>query len=128
MAISSFKDLIVWQKSIELIEEVYRLSATFPKQETYGLSSQLQRAAVSIAANIAEGSGRHSTKEYVHHLSYSLGSLAEVETYFVVCVKLGYATQKSVSSLETKADQIGKMLRSLQKALRRKLGPDDECP
>jgi len=128
MAIRSFKDLVVWQKSIELIEEVYRLSASFPKQETYGLSSQLQRVAVPIAANIAEGSGRNSTKEYIHHLAYSLGSLAEVETYLVVCVKLGYAARKSVSSLETNADQIGKMLRSLQQALRRKLGSNDDSP
>jgi four helix bundle protein len=126
MTVRSFRDLIVWQRSIELIEEVYRLTQGFPKQETYGLSSQLQRAAVSVAANIAEGNGRESTKEYIHHLSFSLGSLAEVETYLVVCTKLGYATPKAVAGMESKSDEIGKMLRSLQKALRAKLRRDDD--
>ena len=126
MAIRSFKDLIVWQRAIDLIDRIYRLTRDFPKSETYGLSSQMQRATVSVAANIAEGSGRQSTKEYIHHLSYSLGSLAEVETYLVVSGRLGYARQEVVTKLESACDELGKMLRSLQKALRRKLGRDDE--
>lgn len=126
MAVRSFKDLIVWQKSVDLISTIYRLTATFPKIETYGLSSQLQRAAVSVAANIAEGNGRDSTKEYIHHLSYSLGSLAEVETYLVVSVRLAYVQQSEILNLESKCDEIGKMLRSLQKALRSKLQGNDD--
>jgi four helix bundle protein len=126
MAIRSFKDLIVWQRSIQMIDEIYRLAREFPKSETYGLSSQMQRAAVSVAANIAEGNGRDSTKEYIHHLSFSLGSLAEVETYLVVSVRLGYAKQAAVAGLESMCDQIGKMLRSLQKSLRSKLRGDDD--
>ncbi|HZL88247.1 MAG TPA: four helix bundle protein [Pirellulaceae bacterium] len=128
MAIRSFKDLIVWQRSIDLIDEIYRLTQRFPKSETYGLSSQIQRAAVSVAANIAEGNGRDSTKEYIHHLSFSLGSLAEVETYFVVCMRLGYASAQAVTPLEVKADEIGRMIRSLQKALRSKLRRDKDNP
>ena len=121
MPIRCFKDLIVWQKSIELIKDVYRLSLGFPKHETYGLSSQLQRAAVSVAANIAEGNGRNSTKEHIHHLSFSLGSLAEVETYLVVCMKLGYTDSNTIAPMESNCDEIGRMLRSLQKSLRAKL-------
>jgi four helix bundle protein len=121
MSIRSYKDLTVWQKSIDLIDELYRFSRAFPKSETYGLSSQLQRAAVSVAANIAEGSGRDSTKEFIHHLAYSLGSLAEVETYLIVSLRLEYAANSTVAKLESKCDEIGKMLRSLQKSLRRRL-------
>src|SRR5688500_5913276 len=120
MAVRGFKGLVVWQKAMDLIEEIYRLTQGFPKQETYGLSSQLQRAAVSVAANIAEGNGRDSTKEYIHHLAFSLGSLAEVETYLVVGHRLGYTRAEVVNALESKCDEIGKMLRGLQKALRAK--------
>lgn len=125
MAIRSYKDLLVWQKSIDLIDEVYRLTRGFPKSETYGLASQMQRAAVSVAANIAEGSGRDSTKEFIHHLSYSLGSLAEVETYLTVSVRLEYTVKSIVAKLESQSDEIGKMLRSLQKSLRRRLDNDN---
>lgn len=125
MAVHSYKDLVVWQKSVDLIDDVYRLRRNFPKSETYGLSSQLQRAAVSVAANIAEGSGRDSTKEFIHHLVYSLGSLAEVETYLVVSVRLEYVAQPTVAKLESKCDEIGKMIRSLQKALRRRLNDNN---
>src|ERR1051326_1321522 len=106
MIVRCYKDLIVWQKSIDLIDEVYRLCRAFPKSETYGLSSQLQRAAVSVAANIAEGSGRDSTKEFIHHLAFSLGSLAEVETYLVLSSRLTYATPQVVKALDARCDEI----------------------
>lgn len=125
MGVQSFRDLTVWQRSIELIEDVYRMTKTFPKHELYGITSQLQRAAVSVAANIAEGSGRESTKEYIHHLSYSLGSLSEVVTYLVVCVKLEYLPAQLTITVEEKCDSIGRMLRGLQKALRSKLRRQD---
>lgn len=121
MAVRSYKELLVWQKSIDLIDDIYRLSYEFPKSETYGLCSQIQRAAVSVAANIAEGSGRDSTKEFIHHLAFSLGSLAEVETYLIVSIRLGYAVQKTIANLEQRCDEIGKMTRSLQKALRKRI-------
>lgn len=121
MTLRSYKDLKVWQKSIELIDSVYRMTRSFPKSKTYGLSSQLQRAAVSVAANIAEGSSRESTKEFIHHLAYSLGSLAEVETYLIVSLRLEYAVVATIRQLESKCDEIGKMIRSLQKSLRKRL-------
>jgi four helix bundle protein len=128
MAIRSFKGLRVWQESIELIDEIYRLSRTFPRSETYGLASQIQRAAVSVAANIAEGAGRESTREYLHHLAIALGSLAEVETYVVIIARLGYVNPSTTAKLETQCDAIGKMLRNLQKALRKRLDDDKESP
>jgi four helix bundle protein len=121
MPLRSYKDLKVWQKSIDLIDEVYRLTRNFPKSETYGLSSQMQRASVSVAANIAEGSGRDSTKEFIHHLAYALGSLAEVETYLTLSVRLNYAAKTTIAELESKCDEIGKMLRSLQSSLKKRL-------
>jgi four helix bundle protein len=121
MSVRSYKDLAVWQKSIDLIDDVYRLCRSFPKSEMYALSSQFQRAAVSVAANIAEGSGRDSTKEFIHHLSFSLGSLAEVETYLIVSVRLEYTAKLTVANVESRCDEIGKMTRSLQKSLRKRL-------
>jgi four helix bundle protein len=107
MAVRGFKDLVVWQKSMGLIEQIYRLTQGFPKQETYGLSSQVQRAAVSIAANIAEGNGRDSTREYIHHLAFSLGSLAEVETYLDVSLRLGYAKANAIRFSRDNATKSG---------------------
>jgi len=80
MGINTFRDLRVWQAAVELVVEVYRLTGVLPKQETYGLVSQMQRAAVSIPSNIAEGHSREHIKEYLHHLSVAQGSLAELET------------------------------------------------
>jgi four helix bundle protein len=86
----SFRDLLVWQKAIELVIEVYRLTSKFPKHETYGLCSQMQRASVSIPSNIAEGHGLKKTRAYLRHLSISCGSLAELETQLEISDRLHY--------------------------------------
>jgi four helix bundle protein len=88
--VNSYRDLMIWQHSVELAEQVYRLTQHFPKQEMYGLSVQIQKAAVSVPANIAEGHARDSTKEFLHHLSISLGSLAELETQLILAERLAY--------------------------------------
>ena len=80
MAVKSYRELMVWQKAIELVEAVYTATGSFPPQEVYGLTSQLRRAAVSVPSNIAEGQGRRSTAEFAHHLSIAYGSLCEIET------------------------------------------------
>ena len=80
MAIKSYRDLIVWQKAMDLVEDVYKKTKGFPREELYGLTSQLRRAVVSVPSNNAEGQGRNSTKEFLHHLSIAYGSLCEVET------------------------------------------------
>lgn len=86
----SHKDLDVWKLSIDLVVDIYKLSESFPKSEVYGLTSQIRRAAVSIPSNIAEGSARKNTKEYIQFLYIALGSLAEMETQLIICQRLNY--------------------------------------
>jgi four helix bundle protein len=119
--VNSYRDLMVWQHSVELAEQVYRLTQHFPKQEMYGLSVQIQKAVVSVPSNIAEGHARDSTKEFLHHLSISLGSLAELETQLILAERLAYIDQQVLASLLSKTDEIGRMTRGLQRALRAKL-------
>lgn len=119
--INSYRDLKVWQTSIDVVEHVYRLTQNFPKQEVYGLSSQIQRAAVSIPSNIAEGHARYSTKEFLQHLSIALGSLAELETQLVLAERLGYSNRNNLEVVLSKTDETGRMLRGLQRSLKAKL-------
>jgi len=121
MSIDSFRDLKVWQSGIDLAEEVYRLTQSFPKQEMYGLSSQMQRAAVSIPSNIAEGHGRDSTKEFLHFLSVALGSLFELETQLTLAGRLGYLDKGELENVLSRMDEISRMMRGLQKSLSSKL-------
>jgi four helix bundle protein len=89
------KELDVWKKSMKLVEEIYKLSNDFPKEEIYGLTSQIRRAAISIPSNSAEGSARKSNKEYLQFLSISLGSLAELETQYLLSLRLGYVSENT---------------------------------
>lgn len=106
----TYRELIVWQKSMDLAEETYRISRRFPKHELYGLSSQIQRASVSVASNIAEGHARRSRKEFVHHLSYAKGSIAELETQMILATRLGYVSRDDIRECWNLAQEIGKML------------------
>lgn len=90
MDVSSYRNLEVWQEGVELVERIYGVTAAFPGRETYGLASQRQRASVSIPSNVAEGHARSPTREFLHHISIALGSLAELETQLVVATRLGY--------------------------------------
>ncbi|PIG92073.1 four helix bundle protein [Gloeocapsopsis sp. IPPAS B-1203] len=121
MSINSYQDLKVWQFSMNLAEKVYHLTYQFPKQETYGLSSQIQRAAVSVPSNIAEGHTRDSTKEYLQFLSVALGSLAELETQLILAERLSYLDIQDLQTVLSKTDEISRMIRGLQKALKAKL-------
>jgi len=116
-----FRGLKVWQLAMEIATEIYRLTASFPKHELYGLSSQLQRAAVSVPSNIAEGNKRESTKEYLHHISIAFGSLAEIETQLLLADKLEYANSQQIERLLILSDELGKMLSGLRRSLRAKL-------
>ena len=109
-----FKDLIVWQKSMELVKAVYALTKAFPADERYALTDQLRRAVVSIPSNIAEGSGRASNADYGHFLSIARGSLYETMTQLQVSVDLGYIPAIS-SELESQMSEIGRMLGSMLK-------------
>jgi four helix bundle protein len=117
MMLKSYRDLQVWQKSIELVIECYRISGQFPKHEIYGLSSQLRRAVVSIAANIAEGHERSHRKEYLQYLSISYGSLAEVETHLEIAQRLQYIDREEHDKLVEKSATIGRMLNALKRSL-----------
>ena len=97
--------------------DVYRLSTQLPKHEIYGLASQLQRSAVSLPSNIAEGHGRNSNKEFNHFLGIALGSLAELETQLILAQHLDYLTEEAISTVLQNTDEIGKMLKGLQKSL-----------
>ncbi len=116
--ITSYRDLKVWQKAIDLVASAYRATADFPKREVYGLASQLQRSAVSVPANIAEGHGRDHLGDYLHHLSVAYGSLMELETHFIIGGRLGYLADADLQSLLKDTDEIGRMLSSLKRSLR----------
>jgi four helix bundle protein len=121
MAIASFRQLKVWQLGVRLAKSAYLLSHKFPGHELYGLTSQLRRAAVSVAANIAEGHARDSTKEFLHHISIALGSLAEIETLLVLAQDLRSCETIDTVELLQDIDEEGRMLRGLQKSLKSKL-------
>jgi four helix bundle protein len=115
--IRSHRDLRVWQRAIDLVEHSYRLTDRFPKRETYGLSSQLQRAAVSIPANIAEGHGRKSTGAYLNHLSIAYGSLSELETHIEIAVRLRYVAHNDIDGLQALLEETRRMLAALIRSL-----------
>ena len=115
----SFRELRIWQAAMDLVEKIYLLTRSFPKQETYGLTSQLQRAAVSIPSNIAEGHTREYLKEYLHHLSMAQASLAELETQLEIAMRLKYMTAGQLKELMADCSSLGKQMYSLRNAPRR---------
>ncbi len=124
MALQSYRDLQVWQKSMDLVVECYRAAERFPKSQAYGLVTQLQRAAVSVPANIAEGQGRNHTREFINHLSIAYGSLMEVETHLQIAASLSYINEALLGHLLTRTNEIGRMLNGLMQSLGRKLTAD----
>jgi four helix bundle protein len=121
MPISSYRELRVWQIGMDLAELVYKQTQAFPKHELYGLTSQLRRAVVSVPSNIAEGHAQDSTKSYLRHISIAMGSLAEVETQLLLSARLEYLSKRDLDHVLTTTDVLGKMLRSLQTSLKRKV-------
>ncbi len=112
-SIKSYRDLIVWQKGIDLVTEVYKLTRKFPSYEVYALVNQLQRSAVSIPSNIAEGQARQHTGEFRQFLYVALGSAAEVDTQIVIAHRLGYITQVEADALAARIVEMQKMLHAL---------------
>ena len=112
-----YSELVVWQKSMDLVTEIYQMTALLPREECFGLSSQMRRAAVSIPSNIAEGHGRKATGAYINHLSIAYGSLVELETQIQISMRLNFMTQHNQTRLLSHTDEIGKMLTSLKKSL-----------
>lgn len=114
----NYRDLIVWQKFIDIAEYSYNITGTFPKEEIYGLSSQMQRCAVSIASNIAEGQGRGTNAQFAHYLHIAKGSLCELKTQFVIALRLKYILKEEFSKFEVALNEIGKLLNGLLKSQR----------
>jgi four helix bundle protein len=119
----SFKDLIVWQRSIELTVDVYKLTSKFPDSECFGLTNQMRRASVSIASNIAEGYGRSTKGEYILFLGHARGSCSELETQIVIAKKLGYGSPLNLESTESLCNDVGRLLGALIKSIRSKQSP-----
>lgn len=114
---SDYHELIVWQRAITLVTEIYRVTAKFPKAEQWGLVSQLRRAAVSVPSNIAEGQSRSTTGEFRQFLGNGRGSLAEVHTQIIISTRLEYLDPSTAAKLEEMIDVVGKLLNGLIRSL-----------
>lgn len=115
--VQSYRDLLVWQKGIDLVKQIYRLTKNFPNDERFGLTSQMRRAAVSVPSNIAEGQARRTTPDFIKFISIAEGSLAELHTQTRIAVELEYCSQNNIDELLTMIDELRRMLNSLRRAL-----------
>jgi four helix bundle protein len=115
--VKNYQDLIVWQRAMDLVVDVYRLTKSFPKEELYGLTNQMRRASVSIPSNIAEGHARKSRAEYVNFLSIAQGSRAEVETQMLIAKRLGYLTPEETSPVLSLLNEINRMISTIKQRL-----------
>ncbi len=117
MAVKDFRDLFAWQKSMELVETIYRVTEDFPSKEMFGLTNQLRRAAVSIPSNVAEGQGRNTTADFLRFLSISRGSLQEVQTQYELARRLGYIGEETKIELAILSDEVAKLINGLCRSL-----------
>jgi four helix bundle protein len=119
MSILSYRDLVVWQKAMDLVVESYKLTQFLPRSEGYGLVCQIQRSGVSVPANIAEGHGREHLGDYLHHLSMANGSLMELETHLLLVSRLSYLSAESLKPLLSLTAEVGRMLAGLCRSLKK---------
>jgi len=118
--LKSYRDLEVWKKAMDLVVMCYQMTINFPKNEIYGLPSQLQRAAMSVPANIAEGRQRQHSKEFLQHLSIAYGSLAEVETHIQIAGRLNYVYEDQINTMLEITSEVGKMLNGLRRSIEKR--------
>lgn len=121
MAGGSYRDLLVWQKSMNMVVDVYKVSQRWPREEVYGLTNQMRRAAVSIPANIAEGQGPGGAREFLRFLIIASGSLCEVETHLLIAKHLNYLSQEQTNALMEQTAEIGRLLNGLKNNLRARI-------
>ena len=121
--INGFKELIVWQRAMDLAAEVYRLARRLPKEETFSLGDQMRRAAVSIPSNIAEGYGRKTKRDYANFLLMARGSTFETETQLLLCTRVGYLTEKDIGQALALLAETGKMINAIVLKLRNEENP-----
>jgi four helix bundle protein len=119
-AVKDYRDLIVWQRAMDLVEAIYRTTGTFPREEIYGLTSQIRRAAISIPSNIAEGNGRNTTRDYVHFLGMAYGSVKEVETQVLIAKRLQYINSTRGDELVNITGEVARLISGLVNSLNRK--------
>ena len=117
MKVSNYKDLIVWQKAMDLSVALYKSTSSFPKEEVYGITAQMRRAAVSVVSNIAEGHSRNTTGEYRQFLGVAKGSLCELETQIMLSNRLNYLSDESTAKLLSISDEVGKMIVAIKAKL-----------
>jgi len=117
MGLQKYEDLIVWQKAMDLVVEIYRIVKLLPKDEMFVLSDQMRRSSVSIPSNIAEGQERSTTKDFVKHLYIAKGSKGEMETQLMICIRLNYLPKSQIEAAQNLLREIGKMLNSLIQSL-----------
>lgn len=118
---SSYRELKVWQKSVDLAKDVYELTRLFPKNQQYSLVQQMERSAVSIASNIAEGSGRNGTQEFVQYIGIACGSLYELQTQLIIANKIGFIRHEVLEERINETEEISRMLKGLQNSLKQKV-------
>lgn len=113
----SYRDLIVWQRSIQLVKRVYELTRAFPADERFGLVSQMRRGAVSISSNIAEGQARRTTGEFIQFISHAEGLTAELDTQFIIACELGFVPEHSRGEIPGLIDEVSRMLNALRRSV-----------
>jgi len=121
------KDLKIWQLSIDMVTKIYALTKNFPKEEIYGITSQIRRAAISVPSNIAEGCGRNSAKELIQFLYYSMGSLSELETQFIIAQNLGYITISEKQAFDQLFQEQFKLLSAFIQAIKKPHSSHSNC-
>lgn len=125
MRISDYKNLLVWQKTMDLVVEIYNITKLLPKEETYCISDQLRRSAVSVPSNIAEGQSRNSVKEFIQFLAIARGSLAELETQLIICERVNMITINDIIKAQDLSSEVGKMINGLISNLNLQLTTDN---
>ena len=122
------RDLRVWQQSIDFVSSIYLMTRSLPKEELFGLASQMRRAAVSVPSNIAEGYARGTDKEKIHFLRISSGSMSELETQLTLCLKLGYISQEEYNTTSEKLVSVWKQLNALISVIRKRINSQESVP
>lgn len=125
MTVRDFRDLHIWQKAMALTEAVYGISQAFPSTESFGLTGQMRRAAISVASNIAEGHARESQREFARFLAIARGSLAELQTQLLLAERIGYGRRHEMPAVLAAAEELGKMLRGMQRTVESEIRPSD---
>ena len=116
----TYRDLLVWQKSMQLVTEIYRLTSSFPRTESYGLTSQMRRASISIPSNLAEGQARYHPRDFLRFIGHARGSLVELETQIMISAELGYCSREASVALLNQTAHVGALMNNLYSAVERR--------